>query len=173
MSSVTKPQAPPPASSEVILAPEVKNLLVAKALEASRWAYVPYSKYPVGAAILVDGTRADGSREDEAIPAGATRLSDGRIVFTGCNIENASYGLSICGERCTTFKAVSEGYQTFLAAAVVTRDGGIPCGACRQVLNEYGPKMHLILADMDGKVCHEADLPSLLPHSFGPANLLS
>lgn len=149
--------------------------MVDLALDAARRAYIPYSHYPVGAAILVAGQREGGGDEETGPgdrPSAATRLPDGRLIFTGCNIENASYGLSICAERCTTFKAVSEGYQTFLAAAVVTRDGGIPCGACRQVLNEYGPEMYLILADMEGRVCHEAGLPTLLPHSFGPKNLL-
>ncbi|HHY59602.1 MAG TPA: cytidine deaminase, partial [Clostridia bacterium] len=87
--------------------------LLAAAQEASRRAYAPYSRFPVGAALLT----ADGQ------------------VFTGCNVENASYGLTICAERVAVAKAVSEGYKDFQALAVwaATEEPVSPCGACRQV----------------------------------------
>lgn len=92
--------------------------LLAAANEARRLAHAPYSRYRVGAALL-------------------TR--DGR-VYTGCNVENASFGLSICAERVAVFKAVSDGQREFVAVAIVTPDvGASPCGACRQVLHEFAP----------------------------------
>ncbi len=89
--------------------------LVARALAAREHAYAPYSKYPVGAAVLATSGR----------------------IYTGCNVENASYGLCICAERVATVKAVSEGDTSFRAIAIATADGGMPCGACRQFLSEF------------------------------------
>ena len=89
--------------------------LVARALAARLHAHAPYSKYPVGAAVLATSGR----------------------IYTGCNVENASYGLCICAERVATVKAVSEGDNLFRAIAIVTADGGMPCGACRQFLSEF------------------------------------
>ncbi len=89
--------------------------LVARALAARLHAYAPYSKYPVGAAVLATSGR----------------------IYTGCNVENASYGLCICAERVATVKAVSEGVTSFRAIAIATADGGMPCGACRQFLSEF------------------------------------
>ncbi len=89
--------------------------LVARALAAREHAYAPYSKYPVGAAVLATSGR----------------------IYTGCNVENASYGLCICAERVATVKAVSEGDTLFRAIAIATADGGMPCGACRQFLSEF------------------------------------
>lgn len=124
-------------------------LLVQKAQEAQKKAYAPYSHYLVGAAVLT---------------------SSGKI-FTGCNIENASYGLVICAERTAIFKAISEGEKDIQAVAVVTKDGGMPCGACRQVLNEFHPKMKVIVADEKGKIHQEKTLEEILPSAFGPANV--
>jgi cytidine deaminase len=122
--------------------------LIAMAAEARRKAYAPYSHYTVGAALLTASGR----------------------VYTGVNVENASYGLAICAERTAAVKAVSDGERKFLAIAVVTENGGTPCGACRQVLNEFGPDMRVLIADAAGK--YEAyPLPELLPASFGPAQL--
>jgi cytidine deaminase len=122
--------------------------LIALATEARHKAYAPYSHYPVGAALLT----ASGK------------------VYTGVNVENASYGLAICAERTAAVKAVSDGERDFLAIAVVTENGGTPCGACRQVLNEFGPDMRVLIADATGKYqAHR--LSELLPASFGPAQL--
>lgn len=131
------------------LSPELRRQLIEQASVARQQAYVPYSKYPVGAAILT----ASGE------------------VFTGCNIEIASYGATSCGERTAAFKAVSEGERDFAAVAVVTSNGAAPCGICRQVLYEFGPDMIVIMADKDGQVVWEGPLTDLLPYGFGPKKL--
>ena len=122
--------------------------LATLACEARRRAYAPYSHFSVGAALLTRSGK----------------------VFTGANVENASFGLSICAERVAAFKAVSEGEREFEAIAVVTQNGASPCGACRQVLAEFGPEMRVILADLEG---HRSEwkVRDLLPASFGPADL--
>lgn len=125
-----------------------KQELVEAARAAREMAYAPYSNYQVGAAILV---------------------GNGRVV-TGCNVENASYGLANCAERTAVFKAVSEGDQTVLAVAVVTENGGSPCGACRQVLVEFAGDVPVLLADTAGNV-RETTLYALLPDHFGPEHL--
>jgi cytidine deaminase len=102
--------------------------LITMAAQARKAAYAPYSHYLVGAALLT----ASGQ------------------VFTGCNVENAAYGMAICAERTAAVKAVSEGEREFVAIAVVTGDGGTPCGACRQVLAEFGPLMRVLVADAHG-----------------------
>ena len=123
--------------------------LIQAAITASEHAYIPYSQYAVGAALLtVDGE-----------------------VFSGCNVESASYTPTICAERTALVKAISEGHREFAAVAVVTRDGGSPCGVCRQLLFEFSPGMRVIMADLDGKVHQRVTLADLLPHGFGPANL--
>lgn len=112
--------------------------------------YVPYSHFPVGAALLC----ADGT------------------VFTGCNVENAAYGSTICAERTALVKAVSEGRREFTALAVVGNGGDYcwPCGACRQMLYEFAPELTLLVGRGDGKYCKTA-LKELLPHGFGPSSL--
>lgn len=129
-----------------------QQALIEMALKAREQAYVPYSHYPVGAALLTkSGT-----------------------VYTGCNIENAAYAETICAERVAVFKAVSEGETEFSAIAVVTRDAGSPCGACRQVLNEFSPDMTVIIADEHGVVLPKGGISTaeqLLPYHFGPDNL--
>jgi cytidine deaminase len=132
-----------------ILEDNVKQSLVHQASEARLKAYAPYSRYLVGAAALT---------------------SDGK-VFSGFNIENASYGLTCCAERVAIFKAISEGCQDIITIAVVTKDGGFPCGACRQVLNEFNPKMIVIVSDEAGRFIKETTLDALLPNAFGPQNL--
>lgn len=131
------------------LSDETRRHLIAAASEARANAYVPYSRYPVGAAILT----ASGA------------------VFTGCNVENATYGATICGERTATVKAISEGERDFQAVAVVTSNGASPCGICRQVLYEFGPEMTIVLADEGGAVHWEGPLSDLLPLGFGPKKL--
>lgn len=123
---------------------DIKKALVEKALVARKNAYCPYSHYPVGAALLTSqGT-----------------------TFTGVNIDNASYGLTICAERCAVFNAVSAGYREFTAIAVATEDGGTPCGACRQVLAEFNPSMRVIVCNDKGEVTLECGLEDLLPYGF-------
>lgn len=125
---------------------QIKDL-IALAAEARKNAYAPYSNYPVGAAVL---------------------FASGRI-FTGCNVENASYGLSNCAERSAVFKGVSEGEREILAVAVsVAGDApGSPCGACRQVIREFGPQALIISAAENGEYFCKT-IAELLPHSFGP-----
>ena len=97
--------------------------------QAQKMAYAPYSGFAVGAALLA----ADGA------------------IYAGCNVENASYGLTICAERNAIAHAVSCGAKQFTAVAVVTENGVTPCGACRQVLAEFGPRMTVIVADTRGQ----------------------
>jgi cytidine deaminase len=131
----------------VLSAQEIDDL-VAQAAEARQAAYVPYSHFPVGAAL---------------------RAAEGK-VYTGCNVENASYGLTICAERNAVAHAVAEGARRFTAIAVVTENGVTPCGMCRQVLAEFGPTMTVIVADAAGhqRIYNMADL---LPAAFTPAQL--
>jgi len=135
--------------SPLVLTDARRADLIAAAAEARQAAYVPYSRYPVGAAILT----ASGA------------------VISGCNVENATYGATICGERTAAVKAVSQGERDFRAIAVVTSNGASPCGICRQVLYEFGPAMTVILADDQGAVQWEGPLSDLLPLGFGPRKL--
>ena len=123
--------------------------LVAAAIAASQHAYIPYSRYAVGAALLA---------------------SDGTL-YTGCNVESASFSPTICAERTALVKAVSEGRREFTAVAVATRDAGSPCGVCRQLLYEFSPSLRVILADLDGNLRLTTTLEDLLPHGFGPFDL--
>lgn len=122
--------------------------LVALASQARQNAYVPYSGFEVGAAL---------------------QTSSGQI-FTGCNVENASYGLTICAERVAVVKAISEGECDIEVIAVVSRGGITPCGACRQVLAEFNPDMRVIVADLEGG-SREFRLSELLPEAFLPNDL--
>jgi len=122
--------------------------LVALATEARERAYAPYSNYAVGAALQGKSGR----------------------VYTGCNVENAVYSLTICAERTALFKAVSEGEREFNALAVVTANGGSPCGSCRQVLAEFGPDLRVLIA-VPGKLVAVQTIAELLPRSFGPSDL--
>jgi cytidine deaminase len=120
------------------------DLLLDQAKSASEKAYAPYSGYKVGAALL---------------------CSDG-TVFTGCNVENASYSLTICAERNAVFQAVAAGQRDFLALAIFV-DGEVlfpPCGACRQVLAEFNPNLHILYANRLGSIL--SDLDTLLPQAF-------
>jgi len=119
--------------------------LMREAVKAREASYSPYSRFAVGAALL-----------------GAS----GRI-YHGCNVENASFGLTCCAERTAAFKAVSEGEQEFLAVAVTARTGhgAPPCGACRQVLAEFSPSMWVYWRDTRGKVLKKR-LSALLPDLF-------
>lgn len=128
---------------------EQREALIAAACEVRQRAYVPYSHYAVGAALLA---------------------ADGRII-TGVNVENASYGLTICAERTAVFKMVSEGIQSFQAIAICTENGGSPCGACRQVMTEFAGDVPVYLCDARGN-CRETTLYILLPDHFGPEHLI-
>ena len=122
--------------------------LLALARKAMERSYSPYSHYAVGAALL---------------------CADGR-VFQGCNIENASFGLTNCAERTAMFKAISEGAEEFTTIAIAASGSAPwPCGACRQVLNEFAPGIRVIVT-WDGNV-DEMSLDQLLPHGFGPKSL--
>ena len=125
----------------------VDDTLLMLAREAMKNSYSPYSSYPVGAAL---------------------HCTDGRI-FTGCNIENASFGLTNCAERTAMFKAVSEGARGFDVIAIAANTKPWPCGACRQVLNEFAPDIRVIVTWEDH--VEEKNLHELLPESFGPDSM--
>ena len=128
--------------------PSTKDL-IASAKMAQKAAYAPYSKFKVGAALLGKSGR----------------------IFTGCNVENASYGLACCAERNAVFKALSEGEREFLAIAIVSDspEPTAPCGACRQVLNEFAPDISVIMPGKKRTI--KTTLKKLLPFAFGPKSL--
>ena len=133
----------------VLMTDEERHNLIDQANEARRHAYAPYSNYPVGAAL---------------------RTKSGR-VFTGINVENAAYPTSMCAERTAVFKAVSEGEHEFDAIAVVTDNGGSPCGSCRQVLAEFGQDTTVLIANGEGELLQETTVKDLLPGAFTPEHL--
>ncbi len=128
------------------LSNEQIHALIEQANAARVHAYAPYSNYPVGAAL---------------------RTKSGH-VYTGVNIENAAYPTGICAERVAVFKAVSEGELDFEAIAVVTNNGGAPCGSCRQVLAEFGLQTQVFIADGSGALLKTATVGELLPEAFQP-----
>jgi cytidine deaminase len=130
---------------------EIARDLLRRAREARANAYAPYSNFPVGAALL--------SR-------------DGR-VFTGVNVENASFGLTTCAERTAVTRAMADGVRDFVAIAVVGPDdevGTPPCGSCRQILHEAGPEL-LVVTPAGGGEVRITPLPELLPGAFGGEQL--
>jgi len=131
------------------IAKEERQSLIDLANEARRRAYAPYSKYPVGAAL---------------------RTKSGRL-YTGVNVENAAYPHTMCAERVAVFKAVSEGETEFEVLAVVTNNGGSPCGGCRQVLAEFGLDTIVLIANGDGKLQKVMTVGELLPEAFTPRHL--
>jgi cytidine deaminase len=131
------------------ITPAVKQELIDRATSARQHAYVPYSHYRVGAAV---------------------QTQDGR-VFTGVNVENAAYPQTMCAERVAIFKAVSEGERKFDAIAVVTDNGGSPCGGCRQVMAEFGLDMLVLIANASGELQKELTVKELLPEAFTPEKL--
>ena len=124
--------------------------LLELAAEAAERAYVPYSVFRVGAAIV-------------------TGAGD---VLTGANVENAAYPLCVCAERNAIAAAVSTGENVLDEIVVITRDGGSPCGACRQVMREFATDLVVWIADETGRV-RRRTLAELLPDSFGPDNVVS
>lgn len=128
---------------------EMKQKLLALAVQARQWAYAPYSHYAVGAALLT----ASGK------------------IYDGVNIENAAYPVTVCAERVAVFKAVSEGERHFTAIAVVTQNGGSPCGSCRQVLAEFGLDTVVLIGNDKGELLKETSVRELLPEAFTPEDL--
>ena len=112
-------------------------------------AYAPYSNYPVGAALLT---------------------SSGK-VFTGVNVENAAYPLTMCAERSAVFSAVASGEREFEAIAVATDNGGMPCGSCRQVLSEFGLNIKVLIVDREENLIQETTVGELLPGAFSGEDL--
>jgi cytidine deaminase len=134
---------------ETMLTNEQRQELVERAIQARQMAYAKYSNYQVGAALLTRSGK----------------------VYTGANVENAAYPLSLCAERVAIFKAVTEGEREFVALAVATSNGGTPCGSCRQVMAEFGQDMRVLIADAEGNVRQEVTVSDLLPGAFGPKDL--
>jgi cytidine deaminase len=139
------------------VAARVKNVtklqlqrLVRAARAASRRSHAPYSRFPVGAAVLADSGR----------------------IHAGCNVENASYGLSICAERAAIFAAVAAGDRRLRCVVVHTPTPAptLPCGACRQVIREFGTEVRIV-AVCDGDERVDTSIAALLPAAFGPENL--
>ncbi len=128
---------------------EEQQALIDLANEARRRAYAPYSNYPVGAAL---------------------RTKSGRL-YTGVNIENAVYPHTMCAERVAIFKAISEGETEFEVIALVTNNGGSPCGGCRQVMAEFGLDTLVLIADGEGKLQKVMTVSELLPEAFTPKHL--
>ncbi|MEZ4767566.1 MAG: cytidine deaminase [Caldilineales bacterium] len=137
-------------NTTVAVMPSDIDDLLALAAEARARAYADYSGFAVGAAL---------------------RTRSGK-VYTGCNIENASYGLTVCAERVAIWKAVSEGETEFDVLVVVTSIGGSPCGACRQVMAEFALGMSVVIADLD-HVLSVSTVAELLPGAFLPGDLRS
>ncbi len=131
------------------LTKQEKQTLIDLANTARQRAYAPYSNYPVGSSL---------------------RTKSGRI-FTGVNVENASYPQTMCAERVAIFKAVSEGEKDFEVITVVTNNGGSPCGGCRQVMAEFGLDTIVLLADGNGKLVKQTTVRELLPDAFTPEKL--
>jgi cytidine deaminase len=128
---------------------QLKKLKVAAKAAAGR-AYAPYSKFRVGAAVLTDTGK----------------------IFTGCNVENASYGLCNCAERTAIFSAVAAGERKLKCVVVYTptKNATAPCGACRQVIFEFGPTVRIVSV-CDSRDLIDGSIRSLLPAAFGPADL--
>jgi cytidine deaminase len=120
------------------------TLLVEAARTARLHAYAPYSRYLVGAAVITSAGK----------------------IYPGANVENASYPVGLCAERVALFSAVAAGEREFAALAVVTEDGGTPCGACRQAVAEFGGGIQVVVADSEGTIGLLATIAELLPGSF-------
>jgi len=133
-----------------MLTSEYRALLIDTARQYLKNSYSPYSNYPVGAAVLAE----DG------------------LVYGGTNIENSAHPSGLCAERVAINKAISEGNRRILAVAVVTRNAGAPCGACRQVMREFASlDIPVILTTVEDGLEEEFTLGDLLPRSFGPEDL--
>lgn len=131
------------------LSDEKVKELIQIAQEIREKAYAPYSNYTVGTALLTKNGK----------------------IYTGVNIENASYPLSICAERTAMFKAISEGERDFDTIVIATKNGGSPCGACRQVMIEFAPEMTVITTDELGNISMLASVNEILPGAFNSKKL--
>ncbi len=131
------------------LSADQKQRLINLAQEAREAAYAPYSGYAVGAALLTAGGQ----------------------VFTGANVENAVYPVTMCAERVAVFSAVASGEREFDALVVATRNGGTPCGSCRQVLAEFGLDTRVVMVDDENRLALETTVKELLPEAFGSGDL--
>ena len=139
-------------SENLAIDANMQHQLLERARVAAGHAYAPYSAFPVGAAALA----VDGS------------------IHTGCNVENASFGLTVCAERAAVIAAISAGHREIAAVAVSApkRSGTTPCGACRQFLNEFRPRASdMVIVLDDGALGVKVRLEELFPHAFGPRNL--
>lgn len=128
---------------------ELREMLIEAAREVRHWAYAPYSRYLVGAALLAESGK----------------------VYNGVNVENAAYPAGMCAERAAIYKAISEGEKKFTALAVVTENGGPPCGVCRQVMAEFGLDTIVLIANDRGELIQENTVAGLLPSAFTPDDL--
>src|SRR3954463_8361838 len=122
-----------------------QQAVIRAAIDVRQRAYAKYSNFLVGAAVLA----ADGK------------------IYTGCNVENSSYGLTICAERAAVFHAIAAGQRQFQLLAIATAGGGTPCGACRQVIAEFAPELPILIIDVHqpDKIV-ELNLRDLLPQAF-------
>ncbi|ORY05458.1 cytidine deaminase [Basidiobolus meristosporus CBS 931.73] len=136
--------------SNIQLTKEQEDTLIDMSLDARNYAYCPYSKFRVGAALLTDTNE----------------------YFKGCNIENASFGAGVCAERCAFQKAISEGHRKFIAIAASTDVDTYPtpCGICRQFMAEFGTDLLVLLVRHD-RTAKTMTLKELLPEYFGPKDL--
>lgn len=133
-----------------MLTNDKKQELINKAVEARKNSYSPYSHFAVGAAVLAENGQ----------------------IYTGANIENAAYPSSLCAERVAIHSAIAHGNRKIEAVAVVSAHAVSPCGACRQVMREFGAdEMPLLIADGNGTLAEETTLAAMLPRSFGPNEL--
>ncbi len=123
--------------------------LIQAAADGRQMAYAPYSNYRVGAAVLA----ASGK------------------IYQGANVENAAYPTCMCAERVAIYKAVTDGQKQFEAIAVVTANGGSPCGSCRQVMAEFGLDTVILIANTEGDLLSETTVAGLLPEAFIPSDL--
>lgn len=131
------------------LTDDLREEVIAQASQARENAYAPYSGYAVGAALLAE--------------SGA--------IYQGANVENAAYPSTMCAERAAIFSAVSAGERGFIALGLVTENGGMPCGTCRQVMAEFNPDMLILIAEGSGRILQEITVRELLPGAFGPRDL--
>ena len=145
----TKPKTSEPTALNSNVLADIYKTLIDSATKARNNAYAPYSKFLVGSAVLTESG----------------------VIYTGCNVENASYGLTNCAERTAIFKAISAGERKIKAVAVVTDvpEFDAPCGACRQVIYEFGKDVDVIMANLSGKYKVEK-ISALLPYAFGPGS---